>query len=369
MNPKRFLERDMVRLLLVFLILPSMYPMLLLAEPVSEFPVVDHITCWPNLTLLPNGTILLAGFNKPSHGQVEGDVACWISTDEGGSWGFQGTLTQHDSKTVRMNQAVGLTKEGNLIALVSGWADGQQPGAPKRSVLRDKILGSWVCRSQDKGKNWVVTKDDFSTDSNGRVLIPFGDIILADDGSLRTAMYSTSYWNKPGPWAAFFVVSEDNGKTWRIKSEIAAKINETALLYLGEDQWLAAARGPAILLYRSGDDGKTWEFQGAATAKNQLPGHLLRLKDGRIVLTYGDRRKNHFGIGAIVSDDEGKTWGPPLVLTSMPSKDGGYPASVQLLDGRILTVYYSKKGELDDYAVFGTIWQAKTPSFIKRKSK
>ena len=52
--------------------------------PIAEtFTAVSGATVWPNLTRLPGGTLLLAGFNKPSHGQVEGDVACWASTDEG----------------------------------------------------------------------------------------------------------------------------------------------------------------------------------------------------------------------------------------------------------------------------------------------
>lgn len=323
----------------------------------DSFLVVDHVTAWPNLTVLSNGSILLVGFDQPSHGQVEGDVSAWISYDSGKTWQFQGRLTDHEPDTVRMNHAVGLTHGGDLIALVSGWSDIQQPDAPKRNILRDKILSPWICRSQDGGKTWAVHKGLFPSDPIERPLIPYGDIIIADDGSLRTAMYSTHYWDKPGPWAAFMMVSKDDGMTWSIKSKIAEQINETALLNLGGGKWLAAARSKHTSLFRSEDDGASWQNAGSLTVNRQFPAHLLGLSDGRIVLTFGDRREGHFGIGSKISSDEGETWSDMRKLASMMSWDGGYPASVELPDGRILTVYYSKKGELDDYAVFGTVWK------------
>jgi hypothetical protein len=35
---------------------------------------VDNVCAWPNLTVLPDGTITAVGFNKPGHGGVVGDV-------------------------------------------------------------------------------------------------------------------------------------------------------------------------------------------------------------------------------------------------------------------------------------------------------
>ena len=101
----------------------------------ESYTAVPDATVWPNLTRLPDGTILMAGFDKPSHGQVEGDVACWASVDEGLTWSLRGLLTKHEPQTNRMNQAVGLDRHGNLIALVSGWTDVQQPGRAQEGGL------------------------------------------------------------------------------------------------------------------------------------------------------------------------------------------------------------------------------------------
>jgi hypothetical protein len=76
----------------------------------------------------------------------------------------------------------------------------------------------------------------------------------------------------------------------------------------------------------------------------QHPAHLLRLRDGRILLTFGIRCKGFFGIGARMSKDDGKSWGAPEFLVNYEAvADGGYPSSVQLEDGTIVTAYYSHK--------------------------
>jgi len=73
-----------------------------------------------------------------------------------------------------------------------------------------------------------------------------------------------------------------------------------------------------------------------------LPSHLLRLRDGRLVMTYGYRR-SPFGNQARVSTDHGRTWGAPLTISADgASGDLGYPSTVELADGRLLTVWYEK---------------------------
>ena len=58
-------------------------------------------------------------------------------------------------------------------------------------------------------------------------------------------------------------------------------------------------------------------------------------------------------VGVRVSNDEGRTWGATAVLVKLPSWKGltfdppyrvadlGYPSTVQLADGSLVTAYYS----------------------------
>jgi hypothetical protein len=71
-----------------------------------------------------------------------------------------------------------------------------------------------------------------------------------------------------------------------------------------------------------------------------LPSHLLRLKDSRLLMTYGHRRKP-YGNQARVSSDNGQTWSEAMIVSG-DGKGGdlGYPSTVQLGDGSLLTVWY-----------------------------
>lgn len=73
------------------------------------------------------------------------------------------------------------------------------------------------------------------------------------------------------------------------------------------------------------------------------------MKNGWLLVVYGQRHRRPYGEYACISRDEGETWdiANEIFLSKAPNTDLGYPASVQLADGSILTVYYQvdKRGE------------------------
>ena len=93
------------------------------------------------------------------------------------------------------------------------------------------------------------------------------------------------------------------------------------------------------------DDGKTWTVPHALLGeKGGAPAHIIE-KDGVLISTYG-YRQNPYGIRAMFSYDNGETWETDNVLVdSEVSGDLGYPASVVLNDGNILTIYYARRNE------------------------
>jgi sialidase-1 len=71
-----------------------------------------------------------------------------------------------------------------------------------------------------------------------------------------------------------------------------------------------------------------------------LPSFLLRLRDGRLLMTYGYRRAP-FGNQGRLSADHGRTWSEPFTISSDgTSGDLGYPSTVELSDGAFLTLWY-----------------------------
>jgi len=94
---------------------------------------------------------------------------------------------------------------------------------------------------------------------------------------------------------------------------------------------------------RSSDSGKTWSIPHSIGV-NGFPSHLIRLKDRRLVMTYGHRRRP-LGIQARISEDNAQTWSEKIILSGDgTSTDVGYPSSVQLDDGSVLTAWYELMG-------------------------
>jgi hypothetical protein len=89
----------------------------------------------------------------------------------------------------------------------------------------------------------------------------------------------------------------------------------------------------------SDDGGRTWGFLSRVNDFG-APGSLVRLPDGRLVMVYGQRLMPS-GIRATVSTDEGKSWGPELIVRDDGgSWDLGYPNAWVTDDGRIGVLYY-----------------------------
>ena len=319
-----------------------------LAGPVERYIAVDNVCAWPNLTVLRDGTITATIFNQPSHGRTEGAVEVWASPD-GRFWEKRGVPAPNEPATNRMNVAAGLGGNGDLIVLVSGWTDVQQPNQSKKAPFRAKKLPAVVCRSSDGGRTWTRTSD-FPAPSKGWTdFVPYGDILAGADGSLHATCYESRRDQVPIPVRVWHFRSDDDGRTWRPtsiigESRFAKAASETSLLHMGKKHWLAAVRddGSELTeLFRSQDDGETWEGPETMTEAHQLPAHLFRLADGRLLLSYGTRVDGQFGVLAKLSRDEGRTWSAPIRLADSLVRDCGYPSSVQRADGAIVTAYYS----------------------------
>ncbi len=335
----------------------------------EQYVAIDNVCAWPNLTYTPDGDVIATIFNQPSHGRSFGDVDCW-TTKDGRLWTKTGTPAPHEPGFNRMNVAAGLTNSGELIVLASGW---EVSGDPEKneSLSLVKVLRPWVSISSNMGKDWTIHKAGFpKAEDDMTDFIPFGDVLKADDGSLRVIAYAQSLDKTINKVS--MCRSDDNGRTWTVMSKIstgsgesalAKGHNETAIFNLGNGEWIAAARrwrgGQSMDLFRSMDDGKTWSIESELTESRQHPGHITLLQDGRLLLTYGNRISGQYGVAIRTSKDKGKTWSPEQKLFSQAiSADIGYPSSVQYPDGKILTAFYSSRVKNHDRYHMGTIlWE------------
>jgi hypothetical protein len=119
-----------------------------------------------------------------------------------------------------------------------------------------------------------------------------------------------------------------------------------------------------IDVFESWDDGKTWIFLSKVadtdivnSEHNGNPPSILRLKDGRLCVTYGFRAEP-FVMCAKLSSDNGETWGKPIILRCCARNwDFGYSRSLQRPDGKVVTVYYFATPHNRDQFIAATIWE------------
>ena len=332
-----------------------------LLEPIRTIShLSDRYHGWPTLARQTNGQLLLAySGGRQAHVCPFGRVEFMTSSDEGQSWSWPQVI--HDSPIDDRDAGILETKQGTLLATTfsslayepllerqSNWPEEKLTAwraAHQRlnATERNALLGQWVIRSTDGGISW-------STAIRCPVNSPHGPIQLADG---RLLYAGKELWT--GQHRVGVCESRDDGQTWTWLSEIPTRPNDRASDYhelhaveTGDQRILVQIRNHnptnerETLQCESSDGGHTWT-QPRSIGVWGLPSHLLKLRDQRLLMSYGYRRRP-YGNQARISENHGRTWSDPITLSADgPSGDLGYPSSVELADGSFLTVWYEKQ--------------------------
>src|SRR5216684_1759686 len=215
--------------------------------------------------------------------------------------------------------------------------------------------------STDRGKTW-----------NGPYRVPNFDqkgIAARTDylvnGKHDLTMFLTAAKSNGREGRVICVRTRDGGKTWAFVSFVEPEpegnefgIMPSSVRLANNGILTAIRRRNSIDTYRSDDDGKTWRFvnRPAPNTGGGNPPSLVRLKDGRLALTYG-YRSAPFGIRARLSNDDGGAWSDEIVLRSDGGAwDLGYTRTVQRPDGKMVTVYYFNEAKDKERYIGATIW-------------
>ena len=322
---------------------------------------------WPTLTRRSNGQLLVVwSGGREQHVCPFGRVDVMKSDDEGKTWSWPRTLL--DGAIDDRDAGVLETADGSLLVTTFtslAYVDYElkkairQKGAaqawPEKRLQdwlavherlnekqRKNELGQWMIRSTDGGVTW---SERYSSIVNS----PHGPIQLSDGRQLYAGV---KLWD-PSRMVGV-CQSVDDGQSWTWLAGIPTRPGDDAKNY-HELHAVEAADGKIIVQIRnhnaknhretlqceSKDGGKTWTIPHSIGVWG-LPSHLLRLKDGRLLMTYGYRRKP-FGVQARLSQDSGASWSKPLRIASDGvGGDLGYPSTVELSGGRLLTVWYER---------------------------
>jgi sialidase-1 len=335
---------------------------------------------WSTVARRANGELWVSwSGGREAHVCPFGQVVAMTSKDDGATWTYPRVLL--DSATDDRDSGVVETAKGSLLVttftslayepiLAKAEKEGNWPAERLRAWQaararlsaeeRQAELGEWLIRSTDGGRTW---SDRLPTVVNS----PHGPIQLKDGRLLYPGKQLWTGEKKIG-----VAESRDDGQTWQWLAEIPARPGDTATADYHELHGIEAADGTLIVQIRnhnaankgetlqtvSTDGGRTWSVPHPIGVWG-LPSHLLRLRDGRLLMSYGHRRPP-FGNQARVSSDHGRTWSEPVLVSGDGAGgDLGYPSTVELGDGRLLTVWYEKLKDAPRAVIRQAIWRLK----------
>ena len=332
-----------------------------------------------DLIQLQNGELLLMTREGTEHISNDGDVVLVRSKDGGKTWSGRQVIASIKNLDEREGCGIQL-RDGTIIVGVYYNAlyrpDGTYlPNAERENRLSERNhrhLGAYIITSRDNGHSWsepqhIDTKEMPYSSLEGPTDAP----IELPDGSIVMGIIGYSPAGDKGNRAAVMIRSTDKGKTWKHLSTMAndpgGKLGgfmEPGIVRTKSGRIITALRNHgtdhAIFVTHSDDDGKTW-VPVKQTAMIGHPVDLIQLEDGRVMATYGIRPGRHTtpgGVRACFSRDNGETWDiqtEVAIRSDFMNWDIGYPESILMPDGRVLTVYYYNL--FNKYYVGGTFWK------------
>lgn len=323
---------------------------------------------WPTVGLRRSGELWVVwSGGREQHVCPFGQVHAMTSRDRGETWTWprvliDGPIDDRDAGIVETARGTLLVTTFTSLAYQPALdRAAKEPGAWPADRLarwqavhqrldaaaRERELGQWILRSTDGGISWSARIACAPNSPHGPIVLSDGRLLYPGK-ELWTGERRTGFWE-----------STDDGQSWRWLAPLPVRPGDAAAEY--HELHGVETRGGRLIAHirnenkthenetlqsESDDGGRTWSMphrlKGPEGVEGVwgLPSHLLRLRDGRLLMTYGHRRAP-LGNQARISADDGRTWSAPLVLSGdAASGDLGYPSTVQFEDGSLLTVWY-----------------------------
>ena len=231
----------------------------------------------------------------------------------------------------------------------------------KKMPEEKNAFGSFVRLSDDSGNTWG---DAIKVP----VTAPHGPILLKN-GKLLYVGKEFHSEREGGKGDILCYESSDGGETWEYTSTVKDTAGLPGYIYtephaveLPSGRILCGIRvqegdGITIHICHSDDGGLSWS-ESIPLRNCGAPPHFMLHSSGAVILSYG-RRKAPFGQRVLISYDGGETFTKEVELRGDATHgDLGYPATVELDDGSLITVYYQSAKNDDPFrSLLYTKWR------------
>ncbi len=307
-----------------------------------------------------------------THHDPNSSIEILFSSDDGATWSERKTI--YNTQYGVNDPAITVLKSGKLlirfvalnITSSENYHDLGQKIFSHRTEhgLVTNVIGNIVMSSVDLGQNWKEIGMD-SVPALGPSCSR-DPIVECDDNTLLMPVYTGAPQRSDETWV---LRSFNGGVTWGSPSKIASdpqgthsqlqgiNYNECSIVNLSNGHFVGLIRGDSsfhtsntefmpvggvgqLYLAHSFDSGLSWT-KPIDTGIFGQPGALTKLSSGDLLATYG-YRKTPFGVRARVLSTENWKWGEEVIIRDDSNTwDCGYPFSLELMPGKILSVYYN----------------------------
>ena len=231
-----------------------------------------------------------------------------------------------------------------------------------------KYLGSTFTVSRDNGISFGELHTVPVTSPHGPLAMPDGTLYyvgtvfdMVPGGKSEIAAYRIY---PDGRTEKVCTVARGDGVNYYFCEPHAVLLPDGKIIVHIRVQGCSGSTKPCFTVFQceSTDGGLTYsEPRQLLSDLGGAPPHLTLLPDGNLLSAYGYRQRP-YGIRCMISRDNGETWDTDHVLVKYEYGTGlmsdlGYPSTVALKDGSLLTVYYAHTDTDEPAKLYGVRWR------------